>query len=155
MRAKSKESAERRQEPPDQGHSWKDRGNFTWFAHSRITSHFRAARTGYSTATYDPLAAFLPNRLSVWIPAVAKYWFHKKHAFRDYTTQGKGTGIYPIDDRVKISLAGDWGTGTDEARIVAAAMEKSEPDFPITLGGGYYVGDANEVRENFLGEKTS
>src|ERR1035437_8855390 len=52
-------------------------------------------------------------------------------------------------------LAGDWGTGTDEARIVAAAMEKSEPDFTIHLGDVYYVGDNNEVRENFLGEKTS
>ena len=155
MRAKSKKSAERRQGTPDQGHAGKDLGNFTGFGHSRITSHFRAARTGYSTATYDPLAAFLPNRLSVWIPAVAKYWFHKKHAFRDYTTHGKGNGIYPIDDRVKISLAGDWGTGTDEARIVAAAMEKSEPDFTIHLGDVYYVGDSNEVRENFLGEKTS
>src|ERR1019366_1984772 len=67
----------------------------------------------------------------------------------------KGTGTYPIDDRVKISLAGDWGTGTDEARIVAAAMEPSEPDFTIHLGDVYYVGDNNEVRENFLGEKTS
>ena len=56
---------------------------------------------------------------------------------------------------MKISIAGDWGTGTDEARIVAAAMEKSEADFTIHLGDVYYVGDANEVRENFLGVKTS
>src|ERR1017187_6018830 len=122
----------------------KDLGNFTGFAHSRITAHFHAARTGYSTTTYDPIAAFLPSRLFTWIPQVAKYWFHKKHAFRDYTTHGKGTGIYPIDDRVKISIAGDWGTGTDEARIVAAAMETSDPAFTIHLGDVYYVGDANE-----------
>jgi len=74
---------------------------------------------------------------------------------RDYTTHGKGTGIFPIDERVKISIAGDWGTGTDEARIVGTAMEKSDPDFTIHLGDVYYVGDGNEVRENFLGEKTS
>ena len=82
----------------------------------------------------SPFSLFLPSRLFTWIPQVAKYWFHKKHAFRDYTTHGKGTGIYPIDDRVKISIAGDWGTGTDEARIVAAAMETSDPDFTIHLG---------------------
>jgi len=121
----------------------------------RISAHFHAAGAGYSTAAYDPISAFLPSRLLKWIPQVAKYWFHKKHAFRDYTTHGKGTGIYPIDDRVKISMAGDWGTGTDEARIVAAAMKKSEADFTIHLGDVYYVGDSNEVRENFLGEKTS
>ena len=153
MRVRSKKSAD--PGTPDETGSGKDLGNFTGFAHSRITAHFHAARTGYSTTTYDPIAAFLPSRLFTWISQVAKYWFHKKHAFRDYTTHGKGTGIYPIDDRVKISIAGDWGTGTDEARIVAAAMETSDPAFTIHLGDVYNVGDANEVRENFLGEKTS
>jgi hypothetical protein len=81
---------------------------------------------------------------------VAKYWFKKKHAFRDYTTHNKGTGIYPMNDRAKISLAGDWGTGTDEAKKVALAMEKSQPDFTIHEGDVYYVGDNNAVRENFL-----
>jgi hypothetical protein len=149
MRVKSKKIAG----TPDERGSGKDLGNFTGFAHSRISAHFHAARAGYST--YDPIAAFLPSRLFVWIPQVAEYWFHKKHAFRDYTTHGKGTGIHPIDDRVKIAIAGDWGTGTDEARMVAAAMENSHPDFTIHLGDVYYVGDGNEVRENFLGEKTS
>jgi len=101
---------------------------------SRITAHFHAARAGYSTATIRSISAFLPNRLFEWIPRVAKYWFRKRHGFRDYTTHGKGTGIYPIDDRVKISLAGDWGTGTDEAGIVAAAMEKIRGGFHDSLG---------------------
>jgi hypothetical protein len=123
MRVKSKKSAEHRRGMPDETGSGKDLGNFKGLAFSRISAHFHAARAGYSTATYDPISAFLPNRLFEWIPKVAKYWFHKKHAFRDYTMHEKGTGIYPIDDRVKISIAGDWGTGTDEARIVAAAKE--------------------------------
>jgi Calcineurin-like phosphoesterase len=135
--------------------SGKDLGNFTGFAHSRASAHLQAAFGGYSSTTYDPLAAFLPGRLSKWIPQVAKYLFHKKHKFRDYTAGTKDTGIYSIADRVKISLAGDWGTGTDEARIVGAAMKSADPDFTVHLGDVYYVGDANEVRENFLGEKTS
>jgi Calcineurin-like phosphoesterase len=155
MHLKSKKSAERRRATPGKTGSGKDLGNYTGFAHSRVTAHFQAALTGYSSTTYDPIAAFLPNRLFEWVPQIAKYWFHKKHAFRDYTTHKKGTGIYPIDDRMKISITGDWGTGTDEARMVAAAMEQSEPDFTIHLGDVYYVGDGNEVRENFLGEKTS
>ena len=155
MGDKSKKSADGRRGTPEETGPGKDLGNFKGFTLSRISAHFHAAGAGYSTATYDPISAFLPSRLFQWIPQVAKYWFHKKHAFRDYTTHGKGTGIYLIDDRVKISIAGDWGTGTDEARIVAAAMEKSEADFTIHLGDVYYVGDSNEVRENFLGEKTS
>jgi hypothetical protein len=114
MNVKSKKSAQRGRGTPDETGSGKDLGNYTGFAHSRITAHFHSALAGYSTTTYDPIAAFLPSRLFEWIPQVARYWFHKKHAFRDYTTHGKGTGIFPIDERVKISIAGDWGTGTDE-----------------------------------------
>jgi hypothetical protein len=155
MRVKSKKNDKDQGGAPGEISSGKDLGNFTGFAHSRIAAHWRAAGTGYSTSTYDPISAFLPQRLLKWIPKVAKYWFHKKHAFRDYTSHDKGNGIYPIDDRLKISLAADWATGTDEARRVAAAIEKSESDFTIHLGDVYYVGDSNEVRENFLGEKTS
>ena len=96
MRVKSKKSAEPHRGTPDEEGSGKDLGNFTGFANSRIAAHFHAARAGYSTTTYDPISAFLPNRLFEWIPKVAKYWFHKRHAFRDYTTHGKGIGIYPI-----------------------------------------------------------
>jgi hypothetical protein len=155
MAAKSTKSGGHRRGTPGERGSGKDLGNFTGFAHSRASAHFHAARAGYSTETYDPISAFLPGRFFAWTWNVAKYWFHKKHPFRDYTAHGKGTGIYPIDDRVKISLAGDWGTGTDEARIVAASMDRSDPDFTIHLGDVYYVGDSDEVRENFLGEKTS
>lgn len=133
----------------------KDLGNLTGFAHSAIAAHFRSSGSGYSSSTYNPIAAFLPGRLLKWIANIAKYWFQKKHAFRDYSAPGKGTGVFTIEDRVKISIAGDWGTGTDEAKMVAAAMEKSDPDFTIHLGDVYYVGDSNEVRENFLGQKTS
>src|ERR1039458_2636615 len=52
----------RRRETPGETGPGKDLGNFTGFAHSRITAHFHAALAGYSTATYDPIAAFLPNR---------------------------------------------------------------------------------------------
>jgi hypothetical protein len=114
MRVESKKSTE----GSHASGSGKDLGNFTGFGHSRASAHLQAALGGYSSTTYDPIAAFLPGRLSKWIPQVAKYWFHKKHAFRDYSAGAKGSGIYQIADRVKISLAGDWGTGTDEARMV-------------------------------------
>jgi hypothetical protein len=133
----------------------KDLKNFVGDWHNGLASHLRAAGAAYSEAVYYPFSGFLPNKLLKWIPHVVKYMFHKKHKFRDYTTPGKGTGVYPMDDPVKISLVGDWGTGTDEARCVAAEVTKSDPDYTIHLGDVYYVGDGNEVKENFLGEKTS
>ncbi len=155
MRAKSQKASQHPRGPDGEAPSGKDLGNFTGFAHSVTASHFHSVRANYSTSTYDPISSFLPSKFFVWIARVAKYWFHKRHKFRDYTAHDKGNGIYPIEDRVKISVVGDWGTGTDEARIVASAMQRSEPDFTVHLGDVYYVGDSNEVRENFLGEKTS
>src|ERR1700761_5503969 len=97
----------------------KDLGNFDGMFHSGFASHFRAGGSGYSKTTYNPLNAFLPSHLAAWIPHVVRYWFHKKHAFRDYsstdkgagTASGNGTGIFRIGDAATLSLVGDWGTG--------------------------------------------
>jgi len=132
----------------------KDLGDLDVAFHSGLASHFLAGGSNYSKTAYDPLKAFLPQHLVAWIPHVAKYWFGKKHHFRDYTTPGKGNGIYEIGERANISVVGDWGTGTDEAEYVAASVKKSNPDFTIHLGDVYFVGDVSEIRENFLGEKT-
>ena len=133
----------------------KDLGNFLGTFHSGLASHFRAGGSNYSQTTYNPLKAFLPDHLFVWISRVAKFWFRRKHAFRDYTTHGKGTGIYEIADRTSISFVGDWGTGTDEAQMVANRITAFRPDFTIHLGDVYFVGGDTEIKENFLGEKTS
>ena len=65
LRGKSKKSAKRRHGTPDETSSGKDLGNFTGIEHSRITAHFHAALAGYSTATYDPIAAFQIGRAHV------------------------------------------------------------------------------------------
>jgi hypothetical protein len=123
--------------------------------HTAFASHFRSGGTAYSEETYNPLFGLLPSRLVKWIPHVARYWFKKKHEFRDYTSPGQGTGVYEIEDRATFSLIGDWGTGTDEAQKVAHCVSELAPDFTIHLGDVYYVGGENEIRENYLGEKTS
>ena len=135
--------------------SRKDLGNFHGLFPGGFASHLRAGGSRYSKSAYNPLNILLPGHLAAWIPNVAKYWFHKKHKFRDYTTHGKGRGIYTLDNRVTVSLAGDWGTGTDEAQDVAECIHKFGPDFTIHLGDVYFVGDESEIKENFLGEKTS
>ncbi len=61
----------------------------------------------------------------------------------------------PAEDEIRIALAGDWATGTDEAAEVAGLMAHFDPHYSIHLGDVYYVGDADEVDENFLGKKTS
>jgi hypothetical protein len=123
--------------------------------HSGLGSHFRAGGSLYSKTTYNPLNAFRPGHLAAWIPHVVRYWFHKKYPFRDYTTPGKGTGIFSIADRATVSVVGDWGTGTDEAENVANCVQRFQPDYTIHLGDVYFVGDDTEIKENFFGEATS
>jgi hypothetical protein len=133
----------------------KDLGNFLGPFHSGLAAHFRAGGSNYSTDKYDPLYAFMPGRLLKWIPHVMRYWFHKKHPYRDYSDGAHGNGIYKIENKTSLSVLGDWGTGTDEAHEVAAQVLAAHPDYTVHLGDVYYVGDATEVRENFFGEKTS
>jgi hypothetical protein len=142
-------------DPTDPKNLRKDLGNYDGAIHSGLAAHFRAGGSGYSETTYNPLNAFLPGHMLTWISHVAKYWFRGKHNFRDYSTDGKGNGIHEISDRTTMSLVGDWGTGTDEAQMVADRVAKFHPDFTIHLGDVYYVGGGTEVKENFLGEKTS
>jgi hypothetical protein len=129
--------------------------NFSGMLHTGFGSHFRAGASGYSRTTYNPLKAFLPGHLAAWMFHVMRYWFRGKHPFRDYTTLGKGTGIFTIGDSATLSLLGDWGTGTDEAQMVADCVRRFGPDYTIHLGDVYFVGGETEVKENFLGEKTS
>ena len=63
----------------------------------------------------------------------------------------ESTGSRGDAREIRIALAGDWGTGTDEAAEVAALIEAWRPHYSIHLGDVYYVGDPAEVGANFLG----
>src|SRR5262249_7900065 len=51
-------------------------------------------------------------------------------------------------------LAGDWGTGTDDAARIGELIGAFKPHYSIHLGDVYYVGGPDEVDENFLGVKS-
>ena len=85
------------------------------------------------------------------------YVFHKKHVFPSAVASPE-TALYKLVDdngteQVRVSVAGDWGTGTDESEAVATRMKEFDPHFTIHIGDIYYVGDPPEVNENCLGVK--
>jgi hypothetical protein len=98
------------------------------------------------------LEAFLPWNVFKWAREYLRHRIGYKHAFQTYG-DASDNGIYPVPDNVTVVMTGDWGTGTDEAAAVADQIEQSKPDITIHLGDVYYVGDADELRENCLGEK--
>ena len=103
---------------------------------------------------YPLLAAFASTRIVTWIWQYFSMRLGPRHRFLTYGKSNPDQGIYRMaggDSEVRIALAGDWATGTDEAHRVAGVMSAYDPHYSIHLGDVYYVGGPQEVAENFLG----
>jgi Calcineurin-like phosphoesterase len=124
---------------------------------SAALSQLREAAEAASPPNYPPEALFAPASLWNWMRAYLAYVFHRKHYFPAHTAS-PSHALYDLtgergSDRVRVSIAGDWGTGTSEAQSVARQMTRFEPHFTIHMGDVYYVGDPLSVNENCLGIK--
>jgi predicted phosphodiesterase len=124
-----------------------------------VTNHFQSTVAALAPASTHPaLMAFLPKNLGPWVGKYLKNTFTPRYPFPDYSGSHKN-GVYAIAPRagatnVRIAIAGDWATGTEEAEQIMNLMVAIRPDFTIHLGDVYYVGDEAEVEENCLGRQT-
>ena len=152
--------------PPRSGHSrHRDLQDLRKLPRSAVWSYLRkqapppAPRnktTAPPPSDYPLLAAFAPTRIIKWIVEYISHRIGRRRRFPDYAPSDPDQGVYRLaaeGSEIRIALAGDWGTGTDEADYVAQQMKKFQPHYSIHLGDVYYVGDAEEVDENFLGIK--
>jgi hypothetical protein len=133
------------------------RSNVPLLGRSRLMSFYQRRATRLAPTLPRPeLAAFLPHQSWRWISSYAQQMLRRRYGpYPVYAGTGQ-SGIYALRSAsvkggVRISIASDWGTGTQEAAQVAESMTAGEPDYTIHLGDIYYVGDETEVRENFLG----
>jgi hypothetical protein len=104
-------------------------------------------------AGYPALAAFASSQTWRWLVEYLRHRFGRRHRYQTYS--GADTGIYRLGgegDEVRVAVAGDWGTGTDEAAMVAREIEDFRAHYTVHLGDVYYMGDGHEVAENFLGQ---
>lgn len=103
-----------------------------------------------------PLLAIFVQRPWPWIRKYIRGVFTGRYSpFPTYKLDGHD-GIYPLHSAarsgpIRISIAGDWGTGTEESARIAQNMSGFHADYTIHLGDVYYIGDEVEVDENFLG----
>ncbi len=129
-------------------------------------SYLRAARTERFSWRRAPkpfhhqLKAFLNDM--TWVFIYLEHRFGRRHRFQDYG-HDPSRGIYPLvprlpvngdlhgEDEIRVSLAGDWGTGTEESNRVANHIREFNPHYTIHLGDIYFVGGSDEVEENCLG----
>jgi hypothetical protein len=123
---------------------------------SASLSQLHRAAEAAAPPNYPPESMFSPSALAGWIRNYLAYVFHTKHDFPPFSASPK-QALYDLVDEnngtqnVKVSIAGDWGTGTNEAECVANCIVKFEPHFTIHIGDVYYVGDPQSVNENCLG----
>lgn len=108
-----------------------------------------------AASLFRQLKSFASSETLRWLYEYLRYRIGWKHAFLTYENKAPGDGIYSLKGEgpeLRIAVAGDWGTGTDEAHRIAALMSADNPHYTIHLGDVYFVGDPGEVRENFLGQ---
>jgi hypothetical protein len=101
------------------------------------------------------VAAFGPRRIWKWIQEYLSHRIGPRHPFQVYGRGDSDQGVYKMEGGrdIRIALAGDWATGTDEAESVSKQIISFKPHYSIHLGDVYYVGGPHEVDENFLGIK--
>lgn len=117
-------------------------------------SHLYRAAEAVAPANRPPESFFSPRAWLRWLRTYLAYAFRPRHHFPHHAA-ANGNAIYELsgdgDGVVRVALAGDWGTGTDEAAMVAEQMLKFKPHFTLHIGDVYYVGDPPEVNETCLG----
>ncbi len=131
-------------------------------AYLRASSDKARAQAPPEASFPRKLSAFLRNQVGGWLFSYLKFRLGPRHHFQTYGGAGDN-GIYRLvgdsyfnetpmeNEEIRLALAGDWATGTDESDRIAQRMKGFQPHFTVHLGDVYYVGDKDEVEANYLG----
>lgn len=100
------------------------------------------------------LNQFFGNRIFTWFYHYIKSRFGRKYPFQTY---GKDdNGIYQFSNKLtKIACAADWASDTPESLLIAGKIAKQKPEYTIHLGDTYFVGEPDEIKDNFINKKSS
>ena len=129
-------------------------------AHRKTQADIYAEATYEGKSTFSLAKDYLKIQLFEWVGHYIKSRFGPKWPFADYGAYEDDNGIYDLTgsagetdpaEPVQITLAGDWGSGTEDAFDVGQSVNLGFPHFTIHLGDIYYVGTKKEVKENMLG----
>ncbi len=129
-------------------------------AHLRVAKEAYRAEVPPDASFPRKLAAFLRNQVWGWVWSYVRFRFGPRHKFQDYSGTGDN-GIYSLagssgdgadDGSVRVSLAGDWASGTLESETIAELIQAGAPHITIHLGDVYFVGDEDEMKTNCLGQ---
>jgi hypothetical protein len=111
---------------------------------------------GQSTIEPPPrqVADFLDKRFLIWVWNYLKVALTPRYKFASYDAPVESRpGIHDLPVNCRVSLAGDWGSGTENAyRVMDHIRKFQQPQITIHLGDIYYSGQVDEVQRYFLGK---
>jgi len=114
-----------------------------WRAFKDSLTHKPPAYDMNGLVTENWFTWFRKNMASLWSPPYAPYPY--------YSYPEANNGIFkmnkPAGEPIVIALLADWASDTAESRQIAAMA--GIQDYSIHLGDTYYVGNSNEMAENF------
>ncbi len=99
------------------------------------------------------LKDFLTEKIWKWIEHSIRHLLGRKHKFQTYA--GDDEGVYKMNEQqgeIRIALAADWASDTEESIEVGKGMKSHEPHFTIHMGDTYYTGEPDEIKDNFFGD---
>jgi len=122
--------------------------------HSALAAHFHAAGSNYRRRRIVRWKAFLPGHLLTWISHVARFWFRRKHNFRDFTTDGKAMASTIFLTTTDCRPGRRLGHGNRRGADGGGSRGQGASGFHDSLWGDvYYVGDGNRSEGKFPGRE--
>jgi Calcineurin-like phosphoesterase len=100
------------------------------------------------TSIKHAIQQFLKQNFIGWFGSYLKNRFGPRHPFKTYEGL-EDKGIYAFENTYKMTLLSDWATNTEEAAAIAKLSAKQQPDCSIHLGDIYFVGNEEEIINNF------
>ena len=136
---------------------YKPLARHTLWSRQPVVNHFYSAvarATPKEKLHLHHLTIFLPAQALAWIFNVVRYLCTPRYRFPG-ADQAPQNSRYTVPEQLRVNIAGDWGTGTEEAHAVAVEMMKwddgGETDLTVHIGDIYYAGGTDEVKQNCLG----
>jgi Calcineurin-like phosphoesterase len=130
-----------------------------FFSRSPLANHLYsalAAATPPESKSLRPLPEYVPQAFWDWATTTARYLFTPRHEFVT-AEKAPSNSHYSVPNTLRVAIAGDWGTGTEESFAVNNEMLRwdggQKPHLTIHLGDVYYVGGEKEVEQNCLDGK--
>ena len=103
-----------------------------------------AALAKHRSRGFPSISRFNPGAIGAFLWNYARHVITPRPEFPAPTAES----TVKVNDALRIAIAGDWATGTDESAAIASRIADQAADYTIHLGDVYYVGDGRSIDEN-------